>query len=83
MSREALLKRIEVEQDRFKVGMSLVVIVTSGLIGLVLKSKHSVSDYVLSLGGLIIDFIFIFILYTLKVYLRVNALLSELEEKDV
>lgn len=81
MSREALLKRIEVEQDRFKVGVSLVVIVTSGLIGLVLKSKHSVSDYVLSLGGLIIDFIFI--LYTLKVYLRVNALLSELEEKDV
>ncbi len=81
MSREALLKRIEVEQDRFKVGMSLVVIVTSGLIGLVLKSKYSVSDYVLSLGGLIIDFIFI--LYTLKVYLQVNALLSELEEKDV
>ena len=76
-----MLKRIEVEQDRFKVGVSLVVIVTSGLIGLVLKSKHSVSDYVLSLGGLIIDFIFI--LYTLKVYLRVNALLSELEEKDV
>ncbi len=81
MNREALLKRIDVEQDRFKVGVSLVVVVTSGLIGLVLKGKNALSDYVLSAGGLIIDLIFI--LYTIKVYLRINALLYELEEGNV
>ncbi len=81
MSRESLLKRIEIEHDRFKVGVSLVVVVTSGLIGLVIKGKHTLSDYVLSAGGLIIDLIFI--LYTIKVYLRVNSLIYELEERDV
>ncbi len=81
MSRDVLVKRIEVEQDRFKVGVSLVVVVTSGLIGLILKRDHSMSDYVLAVGGLIIDLIFV--LYTLRVYIRVNDLLSDLEAHDV
>ena len=81
MSRDVLVKRIEVEQDRFKVGVSLVVVVTSGLIGLILKRDHSMSDYVLAVGGLIIDLKFV--LYTLRVYIRVNDLLSDLEAHDV
>ncbi|WP_457601127.1 hypothetical protein [Hydrogenivirga sp.] len=81
MSREVVLKKVDIEQDRFKVGVSMVVIITSGLVGLIFKREHALSDYVLSVGGVIIDLIFI--LYAIKTYLRVNLLLSELEEIDV
>jgi len=81
MRRETVLKKIDVEQDRFKMGISLVVIITSGLIGLILKKEHTLSDYVLSVDGLIIDLIFI--LYTIKTYLKVNSLLTDMEDSDV
>lgn len=78
MSRELVLKKIDVEQDRFKVGVSLVVLVASGLIGLVLKEKLTPADYTLMVGGILFDTIGV--LYVVKTYIKVNRLLSELEE---
>jgi len=80
MRREVILKKIDVEQDRFKVGVSLVVLVASGLIGLVLKKELTSADYMLMVGGILFDTIGV--LYVVKTYIKVNKLLLELEEED-
>jgi len=79
MSREVLVKRIEVEQDRFKVGVSLVVLVTSGLVGLVLKRELTPAEYALMVGGALFDAIGV--MYVVKTYIKVNRLLLDLEER--
>ncbi len=79
MSRESILKsKLEVEQDRFKVGVSLVVILTSGLVGLMLKEEQRFSDYILAFGGAVADVLIA--LYTFRAYYRVNRILNLMEE---
>ncbi len=80
MSREVLLKRIEVENDRFKVGVSLIVILSSGLVGLFLKGVDTLTEIVLAVGGVLLEGIFM--LYTLRTYIKVERLIAILEEKE-
>ncbi len=80
MSAEYLKSKLEVEHDRFKVGVSLVVIVSTGLTGLILKSDWNIKYMLLFLSGFAIDFILV--LYVIKLYLKVNKILKRMEVEN-
>jgi len=80
MNTEYLKSKLEVERDRFKVGISLIVIITSGLVGIVVKKDMKLSDYILAFGGAIADVFMAF--YTFKTYHRVNKILKLMEDKN-
>ncbi len=80
MNREIVKTVLNIEHDRFKVGISLIVVVSSGLVGLILKKTTDLSDYVLALGGAIADTLLVF--YTVKTYIKVNNLIRKLEDSN-
>ncbi len=55
MSREVILKRMDLEHDRFKLSMHIMVILTSGLAGLLLKGINNFVDQILFMGGVILN----------------------------
>ncbi len=80
MSAGYLKSKLEIEHDRFKVGVSLVVIVSTGLTGLILKSDWNIKYMLLFLSGFAIDFILV--LYVIKLYLKVNKILKRMEVEN-